>query len=149
MEGIDLALLIQIFTGFKSTLPRPAGFANFRGTGRGGVRPAFWGAVRGSPFFRGAGRGGAHIPGNDVFDYLEGSKVVLEESHNMRPVNYSLYGSIVLFILLHIRYSTTYLSVMVGWFQLYLLFISLIVYKREKNTPLFNFTSCQLHFFSA
>ena len=57
MEGIDLALLIQIFKGFKSTLPRPAGFANFRGTGRGGVRPAFWGAVRGSPFFRGTGRG--------------------------------------------------------------------------------------------
>ena len=65
-------------------------------------------------------------------DYLEGAKVVLEESHNMRPVNYSLYGSIVLFILLHIRYLLTYLSLMVGWFQVYLLFVSLIVYKRAK-----------------
>ena len=42
--------------------PRPAGFANFRGAGRGGARLAFLrgGAERGSPFF--AGRGGAPIP---------------------------------------------------------------------------------------
>ena len=31
---MDLALLIQIFKGFQSTLPRPAGFANFRGAGQ-------------------------------------------------------------------------------------------------------------------
>ena len=42
MEGIDLALLIQIFKAFKST---PAG--------QGGARPAFCGAEQ--PFFRGAG----------------------------------------------------------------------------------------------
>ena len=49
MEGIDLALLIQIFKG----LPRPAGFANFHGAGqsktcflRGGAALFFagWGA---------------------------------------------------------------------------------------------------------
>ena len=34
MEGIDLALLIQIFKGFKSTLSRPTGFAIFRGAGQ-------------------------------------------------------------------------------------------------------------------
>ena len=39
-------------------MPRPAGFANFRGAGRGGARLAF---LRG-----GAGRGGAPIP--DLFD---------------------------------------------------------------------------------
>ena len=44
MEGIDLVLLIQIFKGFKSTLPRPAPqVLPIRGAGRG------------SPFFRGAG----------------------------------------------------------------------------------------------
>ena len=52
MEGIDLASLIQIFKGFKSTLPRPAGFANF--CGRGGARPAF--LRGGAALFRGAGR---------------------------------------------------------------------------------------------
>ena len=35
---------------------RLAGFVNF--TGRGGARPAFCGAGRGSLFFRGAGWGG-------------------------------------------------------------------------------------------
>ena len=41
---------------------RPAGFVNF--TGRGGVRPAFCGAGRGSLFFRGAGRASLeHTPG--------------------------------------------------------------------------------------
>ena len=50
MEGIDLALLIQISKGFKLTLPRPTGFANFRGAGQ--------------PFFP---RGGAHIPALDMF----------------------------------------------------------------------------------
>ena len=45
IEGIDLELLIQIFKGFNSTLPRPAGFSNFCGAGQ--------------PFFP---RGGAHIP---------------------------------------------------------------------------------------
>ena len=43
MEGIDLALLIQIFKGFKSTLPVPR------------VLPIC--AGRGSPFFRGSRRG--------------------------------------------------------------------------------------------
>ena len=54
MEGIDLALLIQIFKGFKSTLPRPASprrFCQFlRGgpgqdlvfAGRGGVGAHPW-----------------------------------------------------------------------------------------------------------
>ena len=55
MERIDLALLIQIFKGFKSTLPRPAPQD----------LPIF--AERGKTcFFRGAGQpfplGGAHIP---------------------------------------------------------------------------------------
>ena len=46
--------------------PRPAGFANFRGAGRGGARLAFLrgGAGRGSPFF--AGRGGAPIPDKEA-----------------------------------------------------------------------------------
>ena len=39
---------------------RPAGFVNF--AGRGGARPAFCGAGRGSLFFRGAGWGRATIP---------------------------------------------------------------------------------------
>ena len=43
MEGIDLALLIQIFKGFKLTLPRPQ------------VLPIF--AGRGSPFFPRGGVG--------------------------------------------------------------------------------------------
>ena len=55
MEGIDLALLIQIFKGFKSTLPRPAGFANFRGAGQDLL---FFGAGCGSPFYCETGRGG-------------------------------------------------------------------------------------------
>ena len=37
----------------------------------------------------------------------EGSNVVLEESVNKRPINYSLYASIFLFILLHIRFNTS------------------------------------------
>ena len=57
MEGIDLALLIQIFKGFKSTLPRPAGFVNLR---RGGARPAFCGA--GQPFFPLGGTGRSAHP---------------------------------------------------------------------------------------
>ena len=62
MERIDLALFIQIFKGFKSTLPRPAGFVNLRGAGQGKTcflrgRAALFSAGRG-----GAGRGGAHIP---------------------------------------------------------------------------------------
>ena len=60
MERIDLALFIQIFKGFKSTLPRPAGFVNLRGAGQGKTcflrgRAALFSAG-------GAGRGGAHIP---------------------------------------------------------------------------------------
>ena len=54
MEGIDLALLIQIFKGFKSTLPRPASqdLPIFAGWGK----TCFF-AGRGGPFS--AGRGGA------------------------------------------------------------------------------------------
>ena len=55
IEGIGLALLIQIFKGFKSTLPSPAGFANFRGGGRG--KTCFL-------------RGGAHIPADKVADIV-------------------------------------------------------------------------------
>ena len=51
MERKDLALLIQIFKGFKSILPRPAGVANFRGPGQDLLF-----AGRGSTFFRRAGR---------------------------------------------------------------------------------------------
>ena len=56
MEGIDLAGVVDSdFQGIQINFapPRPAGFANFRGAGRGGA---------GQPFFRGAGLGGAHIP---------------------------------------------------------------------------------------
>ena len=62
MEGIDLAGVVDSdFQGIQINFapPRPAGFANFHGAGRGGARLAFLrgGAGRGSPFF--AGRGGA------------------------------------------------------------------------------------------
>ena len=53
MEGIDLAGVVDSdFQGIQINFapPRPAGFANFHGAGRGGA---------GQPFFRGAGRGGA------------------------------------------------------------------------------------------
>ena len=65
MEGIDLAGVVDSdFQGIQINFapPRPAGFANFHGAGRGGARLAFLrgGAGRGSPFF--AGRGGAPIP---------------------------------------------------------------------------------------
>ena len=71
MEGIDLASVVDSdFQGIQINFapPRPAGFANFRGAGRGGARLAFLrgGAGRGgaAPFPRGgAGWGGAHIPG--------------------------------------------------------------------------------------
>ena len=61
MEGIDLAGVVDSdFQGIQINFapPRPAGFANFRGAGRGGARLAFLrgGAGRGSPFS--AGRGG-------------------------------------------------------------------------------------------
>ena len=60
MEGIDLAGVVDSdFQGIQINfaLPRPAGFANFRGAGQDLL---FCGA--GQPFFRGAGWGGAHIP---------------------------------------------------------------------------------------
>ena len=53
MERIDLALFIQIFKGFKSTLPRPAGFVNLRGAGQG--KTCF---LRGRAALFSAGRGG-------------------------------------------------------------------------------------------
>ena len=56
MEGIDFALLIQIFKGFKSTLPRPSPL----------VLPIFAGRAGARPGFCGAGRGGVHIPGADA-----------------------------------------------------------------------------------
>ena len=61
MEGIDLAGVVDSdFQGIQINFapPRPAGFANFCGAGRGGARLAFLrgGAGRGSPFS--AGRGG-------------------------------------------------------------------------------------------
>ena len=52
MEGIDLAGVVDSdFQGIQINFapPRPAGFANFRGAGRG--KTCFF-----------AGRGGAHIP---------------------------------------------------------------------------------------
>ena len=56
MEGIDLAGVVDSdFQGIQINFapPRPAGFANFRGAGRGGA----------ALFPRGgAGWGGAHIP---------------------------------------------------------------------------------------
>ena len=61
MEGIDLAGVVDSdFQGIQINFapPRPTGFANFRGAGQGGARPAF---LRG-----GAGWGGAHIPGYNV-----------------------------------------------------------------------------------
>ena len=62
MEGIDLAGVVDSdFQGIQINFapPRPAGFANFRGAGRGGARLAFLRGGAGQPFFRGAGRGGA------------------------------------------------------------------------------------------
>ena len=44
MEGIDLAGIVDSdFQGIQINFapPRPAGFANFRGAGRGGARLAF------------------------------------------------------------------------------------------------------------
>ena len=65
MEGIDLAGVVDSdFQGIQINFapPRPAGFANFRGAGRGGA----------ALFPRGgAGWGGAHIPGvNEYLDYF-------------------------------------------------------------------------------
>ena len=62
MEGIDLAGVVDSdFQGIQINFapPRPAGFANFCGAGRGGARLAFLRGGAGQPFFRGAGRGGA------------------------------------------------------------------------------------------
>ena len=59
MEGIDLAGVVDSdFQGIQINFapPRPAGFANFRGAGRG--KTCFfvgWGGA-GQLFFRGAGR---------------------------------------------------------------------------------------------
>ena len=65
MEGIDLAGVVDSdFQGIQINFapPRPAGFANFRGAGRGGARLAFLrgGAGRGgTALFPQGGRGGA------------------------------------------------------------------------------------------
>ena len=61
MERIDLALLIQIFKGLKSTLPRPAPPRRFCQSSRGGPGQDLLFAGQGSPFFRGAGR--TSLPG--------------------------------------------------------------------------------------
>ena len=50
MEGIDLAGVVDSdFQGIQINFapPRPTGFANFRGAGRGGARPAFLRGGRG------------------------------------------------------------------------------------------------------
>ena len=56
--------------------PRPAGFANFRGAGRGGARLAFLRGGAGQPFFRGAGRGAhpwyTYLPCSSSFLLREG-----------------------------------------------------------------------------
>ena len=74
MEGIDLAGVVDSdFQGIQINFapPRPAGFANFRGAGRGGARLVFlrggaalfprggagWGGAKVKIY--GAGRGGA------------------------------------------------------------------------------------------
>ena len=69
IEGIDLAGVFDSdFQGIQINFapPRPAGFANFHGTGRG--KTCFFRAGRGGAalFPRGgAGWGGAHIPDID------------------------------------------------------------------------------------
>ena len=62
MEGIDLAGVVDSdFQGIQINFapPRPAGFANFRGAGRGKTCFFAGRGGAGQPFFRGAGRGGA------------------------------------------------------------------------------------------
>ena len=64
MEGIDLAGVVDSdFQGIQINFapPRPAGFANFHGAGRGGARLAF--LRGGAALFP---RGGAHIPDWDA-----------------------------------------------------------------------------------
>ena len=65
MEGIDLAgVVYSDFQGIQINFapPRPAGFANFRGAGRG--KTCFFVGRGGAALFPrgGAGWGGAHIP---------------------------------------------------------------------------------------
>ena len=65
MEGKYLAGVVDSdFQGIQINFapPRPAGFTNFHGAGRGGARLAFLQGGAGQPFFRGAGWGRAHIP---------------------------------------------------------------------------------------
>ena len=62
MEGIDLTGVVDSdFQGIQINFapPRPTGFANFYGVGRGGARLAF--LRGGAALFP---RGGAHIPGS-------------------------------------------------------------------------------------
>ena len=62
MEGIDLAGVVDSdFQGIQINFapPRPAGFANFCGAGRGKTSFFAGRGGAGQPFFRGAGRGGA------------------------------------------------------------------------------------------
>ena len=59
MEGIDLAGVVDSdFQGIQINFapPRPAGFANFRGAGRGKTCFFAGRGGAGQPFFRGAGR---------------------------------------------------------------------------------------------
>ena len=81
MEGIDLAGVVDSdFQGIQINFapPRPAGFANFRGAGRGGARPAFLrgGAGRGSPFS--AGRGGVGRGAHPCFLYHKQAPLQLQ-----------------------------------------------------------------------
>ena len=68
MEGIDLTGVVDSdfqLNQINFATPRPAGFANFRGAGRGGARLAF---LRGSPFS--AGRGGVGRGAHPWFECL-------------------------------------------------------------------------------
>ena len=74
MEGIDLAGVVDSdFQGIQINFapPRPAGFANFRGAGRG--KTCFFAGRGGAALFPrgGAGWGGAHIP--DAYHVEAGS----------------------------------------------------------------------------
>ena len=78
MEGIDLAWLIQIFKGFKSTLPCPAGFANFCGAGQ-------------DLLFAGGGRGGAHIPAQYMWSFdpmIQWSYQVVSPSSSVSDISH-------------------------------------------------------------
>ena len=80
MEGIDLAGVVDSdFQGIQINFapPRPAGFANFRGAGRGGARLAFLRGGAGQPFFRGAGRGAHPWSQKSIFPQKSTQKKLL------------------------------------------------------------------------